>query len=284
MKTRSAGSWSEHRMVSFDKTPLFYRHLTPENKCRATALILHGNGEHGGRYGEFAEFLAQNGVESWIPDVRGYGQSGGARASLRHFRDYYRDLDGIYSQICRVSGDARLFLVGHSNGGLTLASWLAATPELRCRGLVLSSPNFGIAIQVPRWQHLAAMLGAYVLPDLTLSNRVDTTKLTHDTRLLQLSKKDRLIHLRVSLGLYRELTHELTRVDAIAACIHCPALVLQAGQDHIVSRAATVRFFEQLRSTDKELKIYEDLYHELLNETERPAIYARIGGWMEQRL
>ena len=87
---------SEHRFVSFDKTVIFYRRTEPAQPEKAALLILHGMGEHGGRYRELAAFLGQKGITCFIPDLRGFGKSGGKRGCLGEFSDYYKDLEVVY--------------------------------------------------------------------------------------------------------------------------------------------------------------------------------------------
>ena len=278
--SESVSGWSEHRFIAFDKTPIFYRHLHSSALKRATILILHGMGEHGGRYRELCEFLSAKGVECYLPDLRGFGQSGGKRACLRHFSDYFKDLDVIY-RLARISKNPTpFFTLGHSYGGLIVSSWQAASSERHFQGLILSSPNFGIAVHVPIWRHALAMAVSHVFPDYTQDNRVERDKLTHDKGIMQAYVKDPLNFRGISAGLYREMMVQLSQVDEIAAKIDSPALVLQAGEDRVVSRAATERFYQKLASKDKTFQVYEGLYHEILNEAERPAIFTRISDWI----
>ena len=281
---RVAAGWSEHRFLSFDKTAIFYRRLETAQKNRAVLLILHGMGEHGGRYRSVAEHLAPQGVVCYIPDLRGFGYSGGKRGCVRRFTDYFRDIGVVRDLALRSGAGVPFFILGHSFGGLIAASWIAASPEPLCRGMILSSPNFGISIPVPAWRRCLALWVSRVVPDYTQGNRVDLMKLTHDLSVIRDRSQDPAIHNQISAGLYRELLQQLSRVKEIASKIRCSSLILQAGDDRVVSRSQTVRFYEYLDAQDKELEIYENLYHELLNEVERPAIFVRISAWIEKRL
>jgi alpha-beta hydrolase superfamily lysophospholipase len=173
--------------------------------------------------------------------------------------------------------------MGHSYGGLVSASFLAERPETPCRGLILSSPNFGISIRIPLWRHLLACLASVLIPDHTQDNRVNASFLTHDAEMRQKYALDRLVHHRISARLYSELLTKISRADQIASRIHHPTLILQAGDDHVVSRPKTLSFFNNLSSQDKELEIYEGLYHEILNETSRASIFMRISSWICSR-
>lgn len=279
----AASLWSDHRFVSFDKEIIFYRRHDLGRPCKAVAILVHGMGEHGGRYRELAEFLGQKDIACFIPDLRGFGLSGGKRGCVRRLSDYLRDLE-VVGRLARQDLSALpFFVLGHSFGGLLAVSWVASSPEIQWRGLVLSSPNFGIAIRVPKWRQWLALVASAVLPDHTENNGVDEDTLTHDKAISLRYKKDPLLHHRISARLYRELVHQLAGADRIASAILCSSLILQAGDDRVVSKEATVRFFGRLGSTDKQLKVFEGLYHEILNETDRLAIFSLISSWMEQR-
>lgn len=280
-----SGRWSEHRFVGFDKTALFYRHYSTIQSARARILVVHGMGEHGGRYRELVERLGEKEFEAFVPDLRGFGQSGGKRGCLGRFEDYHRDLD-VVAQLAAKADPAHvpLFILGHSFGGLVCSSWIAESTKISPQGLILTSPNFGIAIHVPAWRQVLAVFASYLAPDQTQSTRVDSNFLTHDETILRHYKSDRLIHHQISARLYLELKRKLAQKNEIASKLTLPTLVLQAGNDHIVSLADTRTFFERLSSKDKKLEVFPSLYHEILNEAGRQAIFDQIGSWVEQRL
>ena len=277
-------SVSEHRFVSFDKTVIYYRRFLTARAPRGTFLILHGMGEHGGRYGELAECLGELGLDGYVPDLRGFGQSGGKKGCLGRFEDYFRDLDVVLRLLKQRSPNLPFFILGHSFGGLVAASWAAFEPEIKARGLVLTSPNFGIAIHIPAWRHWLAVLGSYVVPEYTQHNRVDANFLTHDPMISEQYKMDRFIHHQISTRLYRELVRWLARKNEIALKLKLPVLMLQAGDDRVVSKEATLHFFDNLASVDKKLEVFPGMYHEILNETGRQDIFAKISSWINQHL
>ena len=283
MFERAAPRWTRHRFIAFDRTAIAYYRLETPGSPRAVFLIVHGMGEHGGRYHEFADRFAARNIASFMPDLRGFGMSGGKRGCAKSFSDYFQDLDVVYRLTRQAYPGAPVFVLGHSFGGLLVSSWLAQDDH-EVRGLVLSSPNFGIAIQVPAWRHWLGLAASSLCPDLTQDNRVNVARLTHDSSLLLASSKDPLIHHRISARLYAELVKWLARTDETAGRLRLPSLVLQAGDDHIVLRSATEHFFQKLASLDKEITVYEGFYHEILNEVGRAEVYSRILSWAEKHL
>ena len=272
--------WSEHRFISFDETPVFYRRLAPKETPKAVIMIVHGMGEHGGRYRGLAEHLREMGLECILPDLRGFGRSGGKRGCVKRYQDFHQDLGAIHSFVQKDFKEKPFFFLGHSFGGLISASYAAFCPAARMDGLILSSPIFGIAIPVPWWRHCLGLATSYVWPDYRQDSRVDPRFLTHDPAMLAAYEKDGDIYHRISAGLYRELLSLIARKNEIASEIKKPALVLQAGDDRIVSKKDTIEFYQNLGSSDKQLKIYDDFYHEILNETRRREVFLKIGEWL----
>ena len=276
--------WTEHRLISFDKTPIFYRRLEPSGPPRAVLILVHGMGEHGGRYRHAAEYFAEAGVECFIPDLRGFGKSGGKRACVNTFLDFHRDLGALHAFVDRSRKESPIFLMGHSFGGLIASSYLAFAGPPTVSGLILSSPIFGIAIPVPPWRHILGILTSYLWPDYTQSNRVKPEMLTHDKKIFERYQEDSLIDQRISAGLYRELVTMIAKKEAIARQITCPVLIQQAGQDFVVSSEAVRDFYRLLKTPDKEIDIYDDFYHEILNEIGRDKVLSRIIRWLLKNL
>ena len=274
--------WTEHRFIAFDETPLFYRVHSREG-AKAIAILVHGMGEHGGRYQHLGDYLAEFEIESWIPDLRGHGRSGGKPGHISHFSDLHRDLSALHSLIDKTRKGLPIFLVGHSFGGLTASSYLAYHPHFRVDGLVLTSPLFGIAVHAPWWKRLLGLTFSALWPSFTQANGVLASDLTHDQAILENYRRDAQVHHLISARLYCEVLSMLKQKKEIAGRIKKPVLVLQAGEDRIVSKKDTLSFYDDLKVDDRELEVYPGFYHEILNETVRQAVFSRIANWMLKR-
>lgn len=276
--------WSEHRFISTDETAIFYRRFNTEEPVKAVIIMVHGMGEHGGRYRRLGEYLAGLEIASVIPDLRGFGHSGGKRACVRQFSDFHNDLDNLVAFVSRTHKGTPLFLMGHSFGGLVASSYLAFCNPPKISGLILSSPIFGIALPVSVWRRLAAAVFSYLFPDFSQPSNVKPAMLTHDHALIREYENDPLIYHRVSARLYRELLTMMRRKAAIARRISNPVLLLQSGQDAVVSKAEALSFYDLLATNDKEAEIYESAYHEIFNELDREKAFARVGQWILHHL
>ncbi len=268
--------------VAFDKTPIHYRvHETPGER-RASLLLVHGAGEYPGRYDEFAAFLTRRGIAVYALGLRGHGKSGGERAYVRDFSDFTKDVLALAAKI-RGDSPRPVFMLGHSMGGL-IAACAAAEAGTDLRGVVLSSPFFGLALELPSYLKTIAAITARIYPKFTHATTVPSDVLTHDAEAVRRHRADPEITRVVTSGLFANMLRASDRYAQIAGSIRCAMLIAQAGEDRVVDAAHSKRFFDAVASPDKQFKLYDGLYHEVLNETSRQTVYDDILHWIEKRL
>lgn len=270
------------RFVSFDRTPIHYILQEADEKPQATLVVIHGAGEHAARYKPLAAYFAARRIRSALLDLRGYGQSGGARAFVRSFDDYSGDILALARKL-KSDGTGPLFVLAHSMGALVAVHALALYSDEMARGLILSSPCFGLAFRIPPFIELVAKAQSVLSPHYLHPTRVLSEILTHDARLVEDHRHDPMILHKMSSRLFALMSDAMKRAPAYARSIRCPALVLQAGDDRVVNTTASRAFFEALPGPDKTFKLYEGLFHEILNETSREAIYNDILRWIQGR-
>ena len=275
---------SEHRFLSFDAAPLFYRRVSPDGPAAASLLIIHGMSEHSGRYLETARVLAGAGIDCLIPDLRGFGKSFGRHGDARRIEDFLRDLEGLYRFLARTEPSKPVFILAHSLGAFLACSLLAGSADVRPQGVILSSPLIEPAIQVPPAKEAVAAVASVLYPAYSEKIPLKSTYLTHDKRILARDAADPLLQYTITARFYTLLRRALRPFPQAAARLRCPILLLQAGEDHVVSRPAAETFFQNLGSEDKELVVYPGLYHEILNETTRQTVYSKIISWVLSRL
>ena len=267
--------------VSFDKTPIHYLWVRAEAPPKAAVVIVHGSGEYGGRYREFAGFLAENGYSVYALDLRGFGESGGDRAFVANFDEYAKDILALVRHAQNESKKA-VFLLGHSLGGLIAAYIAANAQNTGLAGLILSSPCFELAFPVPGYLILLAEIMALVWPKFLHKTPIQPQRLTHDPDMIDRYLKDHKILHRISSRLYVQMTRQFMRLGKIATGIRCPVLVAQAGEDAIVDQKASSKFYNLLTQSDKKFILYDGFRHEILNETERKRPYQDILQWLDQ--
>lgn len=253
------------------------------SRPRAVLLVVHGLGEHSGRYQNVVDALEGLPLSIWAHDLRGFGRSTGQRGHVDSFWDYMEDLDRFLEHVRSQEGELPLFLLGHSFGGLISLHYAICRPG-RLAGLVLSSPCLGLALQVPRWKHSAGMLLSRFLPRFSMPNGIDPALLSHDAEVVERYRRDPLVTDRVSARLYAEMLSAMERVSRRAVQLDAPCLLLLAGDDGLVSVPVAENVFVRLGTRDKEMHIYPGYFHELFNEEAKEEPLGRLRQWLEQHL
>lgn len=250
--------------------------------ARGTVVVVHGFGEHSGRYLHVFAALNAAGFNALALDYRGYGQASGRRGFIERFEEYVDDAAFAVARARERVPAGPLFMLGHSQGGLIAAAY-ALDREHGLDGLVLSSPGFGVALAVPAWKDLAAKVLSRFVPGFGLPTELHGADVTRDPEVAAAYDSDPLMVRTAAARWYVEFLKAQVRVMAGAPEITLPTLVMQAGADKVVSADASERFCERLGSADKEFIRYEGLHHEIMNEPERDTVLGDVVEWLQAR-
>lgn len=245
--------------------PRLFTRWRPAESERAAALVIHGYGEHSGRYEHVFAALNDIGCSCLGLDYRGFGRAEGRRAFIRSFADYLDDVAWGLAAM-REHTEELPILLGHSQGGL-IAALYAIEGRSPLRGLVLSSPALRFAVSVPRWKHALAHALSSVWPTFTLPTELNARDLSHDENKLRQLREDQLA---VRVGTARWYTENLRaqeRALAGAGALRTPTLLQVAGDDRVVDAAVTRAFYERVSADDKTWIDYPGAYHEVYQET-----------------
>lgn len=254
--------------------------LDPGIRLRGVVLLVHGLGEHAGRYEELARRLNSLGFAVRGYDHYGHGESGGVRGGLPSDHRLVEDLaDVLSSTRKRMDASTPLILLGHSMGGL-VASHLVALGLGRVDGLVLSSPALDPGLNA--FQKLLLAVLPSIAPNLRVRNGLDPTWISHDPQVVQAYQKDRLIHDRISGRLARYIAEGGPAVLAAAPRWQVPTLLMYAGSDKLVSPRGSAAFAKVAPARVVEVQAYPELYHEIFNELERGPVYERLQTWLDK--
>jgi alpha-beta hydrolase superfamily lysophospholipase len=255
--------------------------LPDEAAARGVVLVVHGLGEHAGRY----EHVAQQ-LNSWGFAVRGYdhyghGDSDGVRGALPVMTRLLDDLtDMIESTRKRVEPGTPFILLGHSMGGL-VAACLVALRKVPVDALVLSSPVFDPGLN-PLQKLLLATLPR-IAPNLTVGNGLKVDFISHDPQVVAAYKSDRRVHDRVSARLARFIAGAGPIVLERAPEWKVPTLLMYAGQDRLVNPRGSKVFASAAPPSVVTVRCFEDLYHEIFNEVESRQVFDTLRKWLDQR-
>ena len=250
---------------SADGLKIFYRRYQADSE-KARMVIAHGLGEHSGRCDNVVERLLPLGISVWAPDHRGHGQSDGRRGHVSSFSQYVEDLRKLV-EIARdgMAGGVKIFLLGHSLGGLIALRFAAGFPEM-IDGVIISSPSLGVTVNVPAVKAFAGKIMSTIWPTLSLSNELDASKLSHDEGVVRAYIDDPLVHDQVTARWFTEFLSAMEAANRSAPEMKIPLLMQLAGDDHLTNVDTSASFFKALSSVDKTLYVYDGLYHEIYNE------------------
>jgi lysophospholipase len=260
----------------------YYQHWLPENP-RALLVMVHGMGDHIGRYNEFVSFLSSRGYACALYDQRGFGQSDGRRGHVRSFKIWLDDLENFIAFTeDRIGGAFPLYLVGGSLGGLVCFNYLITTKR-RIAGLISAAAAIIPAVKVGKIEHRVAKILGLVMPVITVDNRLDYDDLTRDADEKEALIKDRMFSRRISIGTALEIEKRLSLVMTLPMRIRVPVLMLTGSEDAICLSAGSRKFASLLSSPDKKLVVYEGMCHDILHDIGRKRVMNDIAIWLDER-
>lgn len=264
---------------------LFYQTwISPES--RATLVLTHGMGEHSDSYWKTAKDIARLGFDLVAWDVRGHGKSEGKRGHVDSFDDYSHDLAQFLRYLKKAGYLKKPFvLMGHSMGGLITMNYLvsdefAENPQpVAC---VLSAPLLDVALAVPPVKEAAAKVAYRIWPSMTLTNEIRDEDLTRDPEWLKTYPRDTLRHDKISPALFFGMFEAMKNVKDKASQITLPIFLQAAGTDKIVSLDAEKEVFARIGSSDKEMVVYDESYHEIYNDLDRDEVLRDLDQFMKR--
>lgn len=289
---------------------LFVTCVRPDGAARARLGVLHGYGDHIGRYAEFMAWMARQGVACSGLDFRGHGRSAGRRGAVRRWDDYLDDLDAFLgweagsdeqevslpptaapapglaskrpgSAASRIPGPP-LFLLGHSHGGLILAA-AALRGRVSPPGCIFTAPYFRQKMVVPKAKEAFARALAPLAPDLPVPSGLKDEWMTRDPDQLADSRADSRILRIATPRWYFSARRMQTQVLAAADRFHFPCLMFMGDADEVADPSGAREFFDASGSLDKTYRELPGAFHELLRDTGREPIFAEILAWLLAR-
>jgi alpha-beta hydrolase superfamily lysophospholipase len=261
----------------------------PAPAPRGTVLIVHGLGEHAGRYAPLAKWLNAQGYAVRGYDLYGHGHSSGRRGHLARETQHLEHLAEVAAAPRAAGGASPLIVLGHSLGGL-IASSAVARGLLRPDGLVLSSP--ALAVDMAAWQRAAVGWLPSIAPDLTLGNGLKPKYLSHDPAVVAAYEADPLVHDRICARLGAFVASEGGRVVAAAARWPVRTLLLYAGDDRLVAPRGSDAFAAAAAGGSAgssashaavTVQRFAALYHEIFNELDSAPVLKALAAWLDAR-
>ena len=271
----------EVRFSGADGTELFGRIWSPKTP-RAALLLIHGHGEHGGRYSQMAEYLVKLDVAVLAFDYRGHGLSGGKRGLVLRWEELHEDTHAAGLLLADRFPTIPMFIYGHSLGG-TIALEYVVNGGIVPRGLIISAPALGTPGLSPVILAVGRILSA-VAPKIIMSTGLDSDNISRIPEECRKYREDPLVHDKAAVRLSTELTKAQERIFTGAAELSTPILLCYGGEDHIAPRPPIEDFFELVGHEDKVLHVFPEAYHEVHNDLVRDDVNQLYGDWIQARI
>jgi acylglycerol lipase len=275
--TRTEISW-EREKISFKG----YK-WEPEGPAEAVICLVHGHGEHCGRYAHVAQWFTSKGFALIAFDLRGHGNSGGKRGHTPSYEHLMDDITEFLNQAELAFPTVRKFLYGHSMGGNIVANYIIRKKP-PVQGGILTGAWFKLAFKPPALKVMLGRLMNGIFPGLTQKSNLNTLLLSRDRDVVTAYENDPLVHNKISARL------GITMMDAgifaieNANTITLPLLVMHGTGDQITSPDASKEFHNNAGNASPQLNLFRGLYHEIHNEPEKEEVFKTIESWMRLKL
>lgn len=253
----------------------------PDGDVRAVVLMVHGLAEHIGRYAHIADRLTRDGYAFYGLDHRGHGKSDGLRAYFENFDQPLNDLKTYLDQVKAQNPGKKIFIYGHSLGSLITLNFVLRYPS-EFAGMIISGTTLGVEGGQPKLLITMGEIMNNILPKLPVAP-LDAKDLSHDPVAVTAYDTDPLIHRgNVRVRMANQIVQYSRHVREHLNQFKLPVLIIHGGEDKICPTPGSAILSQGIGSTDKTVKVYPGLYHEIHNEFEKETVLNDITNWLNQ--
>ena len=269
-------------LTASDGLTLATRRWMPTSRPKAVVVLVHGIGEHSGRYAHVATHLMLHDYAVHSFDLRGHGRSEGEpRVYVDSFDEYLEDLAQFLRHVRSEAPRLPLFLYGHSMGGGIAANYVVERGTDGLAGLVLSSAALKIPADLSPLLQKAAGVLSRLVPKIPLT-KIDPDDLSRDPAVVRAYLEDPLVYTggvrpRVGAEILRVTDHIQNHIDAFTL----PLYLYHGTDDKITDPAGSRSVYERAPTDDKTLNLYEGFFHETHNEPERERVLKDLTDWLD---
>jgi alpha-beta hydrolase superfamily lysophospholipase len=253
----------------------------PHAGAAITFAVVHGLGEHAGRYDRFAKGMAGHRMGTFAVDLQGHGQSPGQRGHVDSWSHWTDQVAGFVEHVASlVQGE--VVPVGHSFGGATLLSTVLAGKLPNTRRFIVSSPALKVKVAVPAWKIKLGTAASRVLPRLALDNEVDPNLISRNPEVVEAYRIDPLVHSKISSRLYTEWLAATRQILDRAGDIKVPFLILAGTDDGLIDPEGS-KELHRMAPAMSELRLLQGRYHEPFNDRDNEEVFTLISNWLAKK-
>lgn len=275
----------ETNLKSMDGVDLFVRGWEPDAKPKAVVVLVHGHGEHVGRYEHVAKVMTDAGYIFAGFDLRGHGRSGGIRGHFPSWEAALQDIKDFFIFLTKRYPARPQFLYGHSLGGLMVLTY-ALKNKTRLKGVIATGAGLRSQVHDQKLKVLMAKALGSIAPTTLISSGLDVTILSRDPDVIKAYHGDPLVHDRMSLGFAKAGLSATDYVWQNAEQFSIPLLIMHGAADRNTYPHGSADFSKLAakNNPDVTLKLWEGLYHELHNEPEKEQVLRFMIDWLDRHL
>ena len=276
----------KHEESSFQGThglEFYYQYWQPDAEPRAIIAVIHGVGEHSGRYMNVVNPLTAHGYGVYAYDHRGHGRSPGQRVHINHWSEYREDLKAFLDVVAKQEPGRPIFIFGHSMGALIALEYLSHRPQGLKGAIISGAPIAPAGVAKPYLVAVARTLSG-VWPRFSVNLGLDITAISRDPDVVKAIAADPLVSRTATVRWGTESLNTLAWVKAHAPEINLPILLIHGEADRLNLAQGTRALFDAMTHADRTLRIYPGGYHELHNDIGHEQVMADIRQWLDQHL
>lgn len=279
--------YQEFGWESPSKVKIYAQSWMPDPKKfkapKAIILVIHGLGEHSGRYEHLAEYFCAKGIGVLANDRSGHGKSGGKKGHIAKYEQTLDDIVKLHSEASRRFPNVPVFLYGHSMGGGIVLNYILRKKKTGLKGCIATGPALKLAFEPSKFMVGLGKFMRGIWPSFSQNNELDVNQVSRDATVVKAYVDDPLVHSKITsetgIGLLEFGKYALDNVGKL----NLPVLVMHGSKDGLTSPEGTTQFAEKAEG-DITLKIWDGLYHEIHNEPEQQEVFDYTYQWMQSKL
>ena len=253
---------------------------SPTGEIKGVVVLLHGMGEHFGRFKHVADFFSTIGYATVGMDHRGHGNSGGKKGHTPSYDQLMNDIDVLMNKTKEMVPGKPVVLYGHSMGA-NLAANYAIRKKPSLKALILTAPYFRLAFDPPAWKVKLARISAGIIPTLTQSTGLEVEAISRDPKVVEAFKEDSLVHDKITSAFFVNVHSAGPYAIKHASELSVKTLAMHGTADRATSSMGTEEFANR-NPQNVELKLWDGFYHEIHNEPERQQVFDYIANWLSK--
>lgn len=269
-------------LKTFDGLALYAQSWHPEEKARAVIGLVHGLGEHSGRYADLADRLTKAGYIIVAFDLRGHGRSEGQRGHTSSYNVLIRDIDSFQRKAREQFSQLPLFLLGHSLGGNLLLNY-ALRRKVKLKGIIVIGPWLRLVFKPSLFKIILGKLTNTIWPSFSQLTGLESEFICKNQEACEDREDDPLVHDRISARMFISVTQAGEWAIKHSFEFSLPLIIMQGGDDRLSSIEASREFANKVEK-DCTLKIWDGLSHEIHHETEKEKVFQYLVNWLEKQI